>query len=302
MAHFKSWITAFRLRTLPLAFSGWLVGTTIASIAVKISWPIAGLTLLTAFLLQILSNLANDYGDAVSGVDSDERKGPSRMVQSGQITKKAMGRAMIIFSLLSLLSGVALLFITFKEDFISALVFFLIGIVGIASAIKYTVGKNPYGYAGFGDLFVFLFFGVVLIFGTYYLQVQTFDGLVLLPAISLGMLSIGVLNVNNIRDIESDKVSGKNSIPVRLGREKAVVYHIFLLAGSFLIMVSYSIIIYHSWWQFIFLPVGLLFGVNIKAVATKPLTELDPFLKQMAISTLIFSVLFSAGILLGANF
>ncbi len=298
MAAIKPWIAAFRLRTLPLAFSGWLIGTSLASLNNEINWLMAVLTLLTAFLLQILSNLANDYGDAVSGVDSEFRKGPSRMVQSGKITKKAMGKAMVLFIFLCFISGVSLLYIAFENDFVCAFVFLIIGIVGIAAAIKYTVGKNPYGYAGFGDLFVFLFFGVVLVYGTYYLQVQELNWLILLPAISLGMLSIGVLNVNNIRDLESDIISGKHSIPVRIGRKLAVYYHIFLLLGSFILAAIYTILMFNSMWQFIFLPVVFLFTVNIRAVATKPLAELDPFLKQMAISTLIFSILFSLGILL----
>lgn len=292
----KSWITAFRLRTLPLAFAGWLVGTSIASDKGNISWAIATLTLVTAFFLQILSNLANDYGDAVSGVDSEKRDGPNRMVQSGAITKKAMGRAVVLFSILCLLSGCSLLYLAFPNDFSKALIFLSLGLLGIAAAIKYTMGKNPYGYAGFGDLFVFVFFGVVLVFGTYYLQVQLLDWMVLLPAASIGLLSIGVLNVNNIRDIESDKASGKNSIPVRIGRKKAVVYHVFLLTSALFLAIIFSIQNFNSWIQLIFLIITILFIKNIKAVSSKPLGELDPFLKQMAISTLLFSILFSLGI------
>ena len=148
----------FDLRTLPLAFSGWLVGVSIVAFVSDVNSVIAGLTLLTAFLLQILSNLANDYGDAVSGIDSDERVGPDRMVQAGAITKKSMGKAIVIFAILSLITGCALLYLAFPNDYFTALVFLLIGLTGIVAAIKYTVGKNPYGYSGFGDLFVFLFF------------------------------------------------------------------------------------------------------------------------------------------------
>lgn len=297
----KPWIIALRLRTLPLAFSGWLVGVTLASTKVTINESVALCTLLTAFLLQLLSNLANDYGDAVSGVDSDKRDGPLRMVHSGHITKKAMRNAIVLFVLLSLVSGCCLLYQVFSNDFLQAFVFLLIGLIGIAAAIKYTVGKNPYGYAGFGDLFVFLFFGLILVFGTYYLQALSWDWYALLPAASIGLLSIGVLNVNNIRDIESDKLSGKNSIPVRIGREKAVIYHAVLLIGAVGSSLIYTLKNLNTWHQLLYLIALVFFLINIRAVAKKPLKELDPFLKQMALATLLFAILFSLGTGLSLN-
>lgn len=290
----KSWIKAFRLRTLPLAISGWLVGTSIASNAIELDYGIAVLTLLTAIFLQVLSNLANDYGDAFSGVDS-ERKGEERMVSSGKITPKAMKNAMIIFGIFSLISGSSLIALAFPDDWINSLVFFAIGIIGIVAAIKYTVGKNPYGYAGFGDVFVFVFFGIVLVFGTYYLQTQTLSWLVFLPALSLGLFSVGVLNVNNIRDIESDKAAGKISIPVRLGRKNAVIYHLLLLAGGMFASIVFVLLSFESLWSLLFISIGILLIKNIRAVSNKPLHELDPYLKQMAISTFLFAILFSLG-------
>ena len=269
-----------------------------ASVQVKINGWIAVLTLLTAFLLQILSNLANDYGDAISGVDSDIREGPSRMVQSGAITKRAMRYAVIIFSLLSLLVGCSLLYLAFPRDVISFLIFLPIGLLGVVAAIKYTVGRHPYGYAGFGDLFVFVFFGIVLVCGTYYIQSKTIDWTVLLPAASFGFFSMGVLNVNNIRDIESDRASGKNSIPVRIGRRNAVKYHIFLLQGGVLTSLMFVYLNFQGWGQLIFLLTNILFILNIRAVSNKRLDELDPYLKQMALSTLLFSILFSIGIMI----
>ncbi|SNS85498.1 1,4-dihydroxy-2-naphthoate prenyltransferase [Ekhidna lutea] len=288
------WIKAFRLRTLPLALSGWLVGISIASNYTQVNWPVAVLTLLTAFLLQILSNLANDYGDASSGVDS-QRTGEERMVHTGQITSNAMRNAIVVFSALSFISGSLLLYISFPGEWMNALIFMIIGIIGIAAAIKYTVGKNPYGYAGFGDLFVFIFFGIVLVFGSYFLQTQYFDWQVLLPAASIGLFSVGVLNVNNIRDIETDKAAGKHSIPVRIGRERAVNYHRILLMLGMLLSIAYVNINYSSWHELLFVIVGILLLANIKAVANKPSSELDPHLKQMALSTLLFALLFSLG-------
>lgn len=292
------WIKAFRLRTLPLAISGWMVGLSLAGNDSSMNYSVAGLTLLTAVLLQILSNLANDYGDATSGVDAD-RKGEERMVSSGKISAEAMRRAIIIFSFLALISGAYLLFIAFPEDWISSMLFLGVGLIGIVAAIKYTVGKNPYGYAGFGDVFVFLFFGIVLVFGTYYLQTQLLNWEILLPASSLGLFSVGVLNVNNIRDIESDKAAGKHSIPVRIGREKAVIYHALLLEGGMVLSIVFVLLNFQNWWGFVFCFVNVLFLTNIKAVKKKPADQLDPYLKQMAISTLLFSVLFSLGQLTG---
>lgn len=295
MASVKSWIIAARLRTLPLAFSSILVGLSIAANHVKLNYLIAGLTLLTAILLQVLSNFANDYGDAVSGVDSESRKGPNRMVQSGSIAKQSMKRALILFALLAFVSGLTLLSYSFQANWLLIAIFLLIGIASIIASIKYTVGKNPYGYAGFGDLFVFIFFGWVAVLGTYFLQVRSFEWLEILPASSMGLFAVGVLNVNNIRDIESDKLAGKFSIPVRIGREKAVIYHTFLLTFGPLLSVVYVLLNFTSWWSLIFLMVSIPFFLNIRAVKQRPLAALDPYLKQMALSTLMFSLLFALG-------
>lgn len=295
MANLKSWIVAARLRTLPLAFSSILVGSALAFREGEINYAISVLTLFTAILLQILSNLANDYGDAVSGVDSEERDGPKRMVQSGAITKLAMRNGLIVSSILTMISGLALLYISFPENWEYAALFLMIGLVAIAAAIKYTMGKNPYGYAGFGDLFVFLFFGIVAVVGTYFLQTQSIDWLVFLPASSLGLFAVGVLNVNNIRDIESDKLSGKYSIPVRIGKEKAITYHSWLLNGAMVLTSIFVLLTYDSWWDLLFILVNPLLFKNINAVKTKPAADLDPYLKQMALSTLLFAVLFALG-------
>lgn len=297
MASVKSWIVAARLRTLPLAFASILVGSAMAMKSETFDYAVAFLTLLTAILLQILSNFANDYGDAVSGVDSSERTGPDRMVQSGAITKEAMRNALIMSSLITLISGISLLYLAFPNDWELTLIFFAIGLVAIAAAIKYTVGQNPYGYAGFGDAFVFLFFGIVAVAGTYFLQTKSLDWHVLLPASSLGLFAVGVLNVNNIRDIESDREAGKFSIPVRIGKRNAVIYHGIILELGMVLTIVYSVINFNTWWNFIFVLSNALLILNIKAVGSKPSSQLDPFLKQMALSTLLFSILFTVGLL-----
>lgn len=257
------------------------------------------LTLATAFLLQILSNIANDYGDSMNGADSEERVGPSRAVQTGKISATAMRNAMILFAIFSLASGLTLLYlsITTMQEF---WIFLGMGLVCIVAAITYTVGKNPYGYAGLGDISVLIFFGLIAVVGTYYLQVHELNWSIMLPATTCGVFAVGVLNVNNIRDIESDEKAGKYSIPVRLGRNKAVYYHWFLLILGWAAAIAYVILNYSSPWQWLFLIALPLFFINAKAVLVKKdPKKLDPYLKQMAISTLLFVIIFGIGQYIG---
>ncbi len=291
----KAWIKAFRLRSLPLALACISMGSILAYTDGKINWLVAVLSLVTTLFLQILSNLANDYGDAKSGVDSDVRVGPKRSVQTGEITAKTMFQAIILFGVLSFISGVGLLFIglTFNTTFF---VFLLIGILAIIAAIKYTMGENPYGYSGFGDLSVFLFFGIIGVMGTYFLHTGKINYLAILPALSCSFFAVAVLNVNNIRDIESDKITGKNSIPVRLGREKAVNYHLILLVSGLLCSLAYVFLDYKGPFQFLFLLIIPLLYKNGMAVKTlHEAAKLDPYLKQMALTTLLFVICFGIG-------
>jgi len=258
---------------------------------------IVALCVLTTLFLQILSNLANDYGDSKHGADSVHREGPSRAVQAGHITAEHMKKGMIVFSLLSLVSGLALLWVAFgSEGMLLALLFLGLGLASIWAAINYTAGSNPYGYAGLGDVFVFIFFGLVGVLGTYFLQAQTLETIVILPAIVCGFFATAVLNVNNIRDINSDVLAGKYSIPVRLGPKRARVYHLFLLAAGTLGAFAYVALNFYSWWQLLFivaLPLVIVNGVNVWRKQTSK--ELDPYLKQMAITTLLFVLLFGIG-------
>jgi 1,4-dihydroxy-2-naphthoate polyprenyltransferase len=291
------WIKAFRLRTLPLALSCIAMGGFLASSARAFRWDIFLLCILTTIFLQILSNLANDYGDSIHGADSKDRKGPTRAVQSGAVTAGQMRTAVIIFVLLSLGSGVALLFVAFQWNW-QAIIFFLgLGILSILAAIAYTVGKKPYGYAGLGDFSVLIFFGLVGVMGSYYLFTKRISAEEVFPALSCGFFSIAVLNVNNIRDIESDRKAGKYSIPVRIGREKAIIYHWFLIISGFTAAIIFTVINLQTPWQFLFVLALPLFLKNGLAVQRKPSHELDPYLKQMAISTLLFVLLFGVGLL-----
>lgn len=295
----KKWLSAFRLRTLPLALSSIGMGSFLAAAVGQFRWSIFALCALTTIFLQILSNLANDYGDTVNGADSEHRQGPQRAVQSGEISLKAMKAAIAVFIVLCLISGILLLYVSFGLNMQAFLFFFGLGILAILAAIAYTAGRKPYGYMGLGDLSVLTFFGLVGVMGSYYLYTNSISLDLILPAISCGLFSVAVLNVNNIRDIESDKKAGKYSIPVRIGREAAVRYHVALILFGVLASVVYCFINYHSISQFYFVAVTPLFAINIKAVKNKrSAKELDPYLKQMALSTLAFILFFGFGQLL----
>lgn len=295
----KHWLAAFRLRTLPLALASIGMGAFLAGASGNFKGGVFAFCALTTILLQILSNLANDYGDAIHGADSMDRKGPSRAVQSGAITKTAMRRAIMVFVLLALIAGIGLLVSAFGWGSDFFWIFLGIGILAILAAITYTAGYRPYGYAGLGDISVLIFFGFVAVMGSTFLFEQQFNWDYLLPAISIGFFSVAVLNVNNIRDIESDEKAGKISIPVRIGRVAAVRYHWFLLFAGLSLSVIYVALNYTAITQYLFILVTPLFLVNARAVKMKTeAAELDPFLKQMALSTLFFVVLFGVGQLL----
>ena len=298
----KHWIKAFRLRTLPLALSCIFMGNFIAvlhSYHGEIRTSVAVLAILTTIFLQILSNLANDLGDSQHGADSDQRTGPSRTVQSGEISSAQMKRAVYVFLILSLISGCYLLYMAFGTDLGHYLSFLGLGLLSIAGAVYYTMGKNPYGYMGLGDISVYLFFGLLGVGGTYFLHLKTLSVDVLLLAHSCGMFSVGVLNLNNVRDIDSDEKAGKHSIPVRIGKRKAILYHWFLLLSGFGSAVVYAFLNFNHLTQWAFLltfPLFLLNGIKLQKAENSG--QIDPLLKQLALSTLIFVLVFGTFALL----
>lgn len=295
----KAWVSAFRLRTLPLALASIFLGSFMAAAQNAFDGLIFTLCVLTTLFLQILSNLANDYGDSIHGADGEHREGPSRAVQAGLITSEQMKRAMTVFGALSFISGIILIYAAFQSQYWLVLVFLALGMGAIYAAVRYTSGKNPYGYKGLGDLFVLLFFGLVGVGGSYFLYTQSWDWSVLLPATGCGLLAVGVLNVNNIRDIQSDELSGKRSIPVRIGREMAIYYHWSLLLGALACAGTYTIVNYHGYWQWLFVVTIPLLFVNGRAVQSKTqASALDPYLKQLAMTTLLYVVTFGLGLLL----
>ena len=296
----KIWLKAFRLRTLPLALSSAILGSFLAFARDGFRWYILVLALLTTLFLQILSNLANDYGDAMHGTDNEKRIGPQRITQSGLVTIRQMQLMILLFVFLALMSGSLLIFMGLHHlGWKTILVFFILGLSAIYAAIKYTIGKNPYGYIGLGDIFVFIYFGIVGVAGTYYLHINTFNPWVLLPASAIGLLSSGVLNLNNMRDIENDTRSGKRTLVVHIGSKAAKIYHLILISLSIIFSLIYTIVQFSSVFQFLFMLTCPLFALNIIVVMrnTDP-RELNLELKKLALSTFAFSVTFGIGLVI----
>jgi 1,4-dihydroxy-2-naphthoate octaprenyltransferase len=295
-----AWIHAFRLRTLPLALSSIIMASMLAAAAHSFSWSIMILATITTLLLQILSNLSNDYGDSVSGIDNEDRVGPVRAIQSGAISAEEMKQMMILFAVLAFCSGLLLVYQgTHHLEMSYGLIFIMLGVAAITAAIKYTVGKNPYGYRGLGDFYVFMFFGLIGTLGTYFLHTGELPFSIVLPAISVGLLSVGVLNVNNMRDIINDEQSGKRTIVVILGSRVAKFYHLLLIGISLLCALIYVAINYTSLYNFLFLIAFVPLAIHTHRVwANNEPVLLDPELKILALCTLLFSILLGLGFML----
>lgn len=300
MSKVSSWIKAARLRTLPLSLSGIIVGSFIAAFKGFFDPVICILALCTTIGFQIISNFANDYGDGVKGTDNEDRVGPERTLQSGEISPKAMKNAISLTGIISIALALWLIFVAFGTDYVFySILFIILGIGCIAAAIKYTIGDHAYGYSGYGDLFVFLFFGLLSVCGTYFLYTKSLDLTVFLPAFSIGLLSVGVLNLNNMRDRESDKKSGKNTIVVKIGNEFARYYHFYLLGASFLFALLYTAINFKSAYQFLFVLAYIpIFKHLNKVYRNNDPKALDPELKKLALSTFLFAILFGIGLVL----
>ncbi len=295
----RHWIEAARVRTLPLSVSGIIVGSFYAMSQAMFNWNIVFFALTTTLGLQILSNFANDYGDGVKGTDNEDRVGPKRTIQSGLITPKQMMRAMIITSVLTFISALLLIYYSFKEDYlIYSLTFFFLGIIAIASAIRYTIGNTAYGYRGYGDIFVFVFFGLVSTLGIYFMFSKEIDYTLLLAASAIGMLSVGVLNLNNMRDETSDRKAKKNTIVVKIGGEKAKKYHYFLIIGAMILVIIFSILKQFQFDQYLFLIAYVPLILHLKRVKNNTNPQLlDPELKKLALATFLLSVLLALGLI-----
>lgn len=241
MATVSIWLKAARLRTLPLALAATGMGNLLVSNEPGFKPWVAVLSVLTTLFLQILSNFSNDYGDSVHGADHAGRKGPSRMVQSGQLSREDMKAAIVLMAVLSLASGLSLLWLSFQDDWSRLLPLLALGLLAIAAAYFYTNGKVPYGYRAMGDISVFLFFGCTAVLATSYLHTGRFESAGILPSISLGFWSTAVLNLNNMRDMPSDAQAGKQTIPLKLGLQSAKYYQSLLVLGGMLALLVFAL-------------------------------------------------------------
>jgi 1,4-dihydroxy-2-naphthoate octaprenyltransferase len=292
----KAWINAFRLRTLPLSISGILVGLALANINGDwddlLFWGAIGTTL----LFQITSNLANDLGDTLKGTDTEKRIGPMRSVQSGLISKKTMTSAILLFIVLCCCSSIFLIYHCSKTLTASAiLIYGVLALLCIIAAITYTIGKKAYGYHGLGDLMVFIFFGAVSVVGSFGLFGNPINRETILACISIGTWSVGVLNLNNMRDQENDKQSNKNTLAVKFGYDGAKNYHVGLIIIG---IISWTILICSLYLKersavyFISL-LPLLFFIKhllkIKKIVNPK--DFDPELKVLALTTFFAAIL-----------
>ena len=286
------WLSAARLRTLPLSISGIFIGSFAAFTSNNFNFYIFLLAIATTISYQVLSNFANDYGDGVKGTDLN-RVGPKRLVQSGLITPKEMKKGIIITSIVSLSLTILLVSISFEGSPLHIVLFLILGILSIFAAIKYTVGSNPYGYLGLGDLFVFIFFGLTSVLGSNFLYTTKFNSSLLYPALTIGLLSVGVLNLNNMRDIQNDKLVGKKTMSVRMGLKNSKFYHFFLISISIISMISFLIKVKN--YSIIFI---LLIFINIiwltnhiyKVFKVNDPENFDQFLKPLVFATVFYSI------------
>ncbi|KLU16003.1 MULTISPECIES: 1,4-dihydroxy-2-naphthoate polyprenyltransferase [Xenorhabdus] len=298
ISQMQAWLESLRPKTLPLAVAAVITGSALASWTGHFKWPVALLALFTAALLQILSNLANDYGDVTKGSDTENRIGPSRGMQKGLITAKQMKSALKLTVLLSCLSGSSLIAVACNNpnDIIG---FLILGLLAIVAAITYTVGTRPYGYLGLGDISVLIFFGYLSVLGTYYLQSGTFSISTVLPATASGLLSVAVLNINNLRDIENDRQNGKNTLAVRLGGKKARYYHAAVLLTAMLCLITFTLLYLNNWFNWLFLLAFPMLLKHMIQVLRDPTAEgMRPRLVQMVKAALLTNILFSIGLVL----
>ncbi len=296
MIKIKAWFSAARLRTLPLSVSGIIVGGALATSNDNFDTTIFILAILTTIGFQVISNFSNDYGDGVKGTDNEDRIGPERALQSGIISPLEMKTAIIATTIITLLIAILLIYISFGTASLNYfLIFLLLGIGAIIAAIKYTVGKDAYGYHGYGDLFVFIFFGLVSVLGSYFLFTKELSLAIVLPAVTIGLLSVTVLNLNNMRDRESDKKAGKKTLVVKIGASLAKKYHFVIVILAMLSTLGYSILIQATEpinYLYVIAYIPLIFHLA-KVYKIETPKEFDPELKKIALTTFIFAILFS---------
>lgn len=295
---FSIWFSTARPKTLPLALASILVGSALAGWAGHFDCITTALALLTTVLLQILSNFANDYGDHVKGSDTVERIGPLRAIQHGTISGEQLKKALFVVGGLACFSGGLLVGYAY-QSWQDLLAFLGLGVLAVIAAITYTVGKKPYGYLGLGDISVLIFFGLLAVLGTFYLQAHSLPPMILFPALASGFLAVAVLNINNLRDRNQDKQAGKNTLIVRIGERNGRIYHLALLVLAVLCYLIFAVSEFSHWVQYLFLfTMPLLVKHGLTVYRHQDPAELRPLLGQMAGLALITNGLFALGAVL----
>ena len=285
-----------RLRTLPLSLAGVILGSSLAIAEFQVNAGVVALVCLTTVCLQVLSNLCNELGDVLHGTDTAERQGPEYGLNSGELTIGGMKKLIAAAALACCISGAAMIHLSFGTFLcLESICLLLLGACAIAAAMKYTLGRNPYGYRGLGDIYVFIFFGIVSVTGSYFVCAHTLlDWRILLPASAIGFFSVGVLNINNIRDMETD-APNRRTVAISLGLHKARIYQTVLICLGWLCMVAYCALRFVDWRHWIYFAVFPLFILHIRMAWTLSGRSLDKALPLLVMSTFALSVLASLG-------
>ena len=295
---FKAVVTSMRLRTLPLSLAGISLGIMFACGGHSVPWYVIVLTILTTVSLQILSNMSNELGDHLSGVDGQDRVGPKYGIEGGGLTEDEMRSCIRIMVLVCCMFGLGMIRASFKTILcIQSECLVVLGAAAIWAAMHYTLGKKPYGYRGLGDIFVFIFFGLVPVTGGYFVCSQQIDPTTLIPGAAIGLFSVGVLNVNNIRDMKSD-AANRVTVPLKLGEHRAKIYHTILIAGGWALMLLYTLIFTNGWQPYLYIITLPLYIKHLSGVRRLSGRELDPMLPMLVISTFIFALLAGTGYIL----
>lgn len=285
-----------RLRTVPQSLSGIIFGIALASTVTRIDFAGAFLLLLTAALLQILSNLSNELGDTLHGTDKEGRQGMIYSLQGGEMSVSQMKRFISIIVTACCMSGLMMIFFCFGTLFsIWSGIFIILGAFTIWAAMKYTLGKHPYGYIGLGDLFVFIFFGLVPTIGGAFLCGLTFKSLWLMPAAAVGLFSVGVLNINNIRDMKTDAET-RVTVAMKLGQKGARIYQTIMIVMGWTLLLTFTALTTEGWVPFIYAVTIPLYVLNLKGVWERVDRQLDPMLPMLVMSTFATSILFVTSI------
>ena len=284
-----------RLRTLPLSTGGVILGILLATADFKVDIWVGVLIVLTTVCLQILSNLSNELGDVLHGTDTADRKGPQYGLNGGVLTIGEMKVLIAVFVVLCLVFGTAMTLKSFGTLWdLTPILVLLMGAGAIMGAMKYTLGRNPYGYRGLGDVYVFLFFGLVAVLGSYFVASHTLFWRLLLPGAAVGCFSVGVLNVNNIRDMETD-AANRVTMAIRLGEKRAKIYQTILIVLGWILMLAYCQLRMFSWWHYLFVLTLPLFVLHLRGLWKRSGKALDPMLPLLVMATFLFCLLAGIG-------